>query len=275
MPASPSVTMTPSMTALLDALSAQNGASVTELAKRASLGRSTTARVLAVLEKKGLARRERTERVPDLWFAAHVAASANDESVEPTSASHAAPDEGSDYAEPACESVPQNTDPSTQEGQRQPEEETEPDPSPAAPNEDGGERVPQEAEGPGSPTPEVGGEQPEQAVENDQGEQAPESADEPDVPVEDGGEPAVPEVPGAAASGTDAPRLAKGGLRALVVAHLCAHPAEDFTASKLGRVLGKSSGAISNALDTLVKLGQAEMTCEKPRAFRHLDDAGS
>jgi hypothetical protein len=33
-------------------------------------------------------------------------------------------------------------------------------------------------------------------------------------------------------------------------------------------VLGHSSGAIANALETLVKLGDAEVATEKPRRFR-------
>ena len=33
-------------------------------------------------------------------------------------------------------------------------------------------------------------------------------------------------------------------------------------------MLGHSSGAIANALDTLVKLGEAEVATEKPRRFR-------
>lgn len=70
---------------------------------------------------------------------------------------------------------------------------------------------------------------------------------------------------------TPAPvRLAKGGLRALVVEHLTAHPDGEFTSPKLAKILGRSSGAISNVFDTLVKTSQAEMTCEKPRTFRHL-----
>ena len=33
-------------------------------------------------------------------------------------------------------------------------------------------------------------------------------------------------------------------------------------------MLGHSSGAIANALETLVKLGEAEVATEKPRRFR-------
>ena len=33
-------------------------------------------------------------------------------------------------------------------------------------------------------------------------------------------------------------------------------------------MIGHSSGAIANALETLVKLGEAEVAAEKPRRFR-------
>jgi len=297
MPVSPSIPLTPSMTALLDALSAEHGASVAELAERAGLGRSTAARVLTVLEKEGLARRERAgERVPDLWFAARVPAEpVPDEPVEPAAASDLATRvEEPDHCAPGCEPVSQNTDSDAREDETQPVDEPGPEDPPVAPDAD--EYVRQEADGPepeprdeGSEPGGESGEQPDPGVADDPGEQAPESADEPDVPGEDAGEPAVrapatvesgegaaqEEAPHVAASEPGGPRLAKGGLRALVVAHLRTHPAEEFTASKLGRVLGKSSGAIANALDTLVGLGSAEMTCEKPRTFRHLEKTES
>ena len=37
---------------------------------------------------------------------------------------------------------------------------------------------------------------------------------------------------------------------------------------EIHKVLSHSSGAIANALDTLVKLGDAELATEKPRRFR-------
>ena len=39
-------------------------------------------------------------------------------------------------------------------------------------------------------------------------------------------------------------------------------------------MLGHSSGAIANALDTLVKLGEAEVATEKPRRFRRAAQPG-
>jgi hypothetical protein len=72
----------------------------------------------------------------------------------------------------------------------------------------------------------------------------------------------------AAIGGRKAPAVRPGGLRDKVLAHLDAHPEGEFTPHEIHKVLGHSSGAIANALDTLVKLGQAEVATEKPRKFR-------
>lgn len=58
-----------------------------------------------------------------------------------------------------------------------------------------------------------------------------------------------------------------GELRAKVTAHLAAHPGAEFTPHEIARVIGHSAGAISNALDRLVGLGEAAMTSERPRRF--------
>ena len=72
----------------------------------------------------------------------------------------------------------------------------------------------------------------------------------------------------AAIGGRKAPAVRPGGLRDKVLAHLGAHPGAEFTPHEIHKVLGHSSGAIANALDTLVKLGDAEVATEKPRRFR-------
>jgi len=72
----------------------------------------------------------------------------------------------------------------------------------------------------------------------------------------------------AAVGGKKAPAAQPGGLREKVAAHLRDHPGEDFTPHEIHKVLGNSSGAIANALDTLVKLSEAELATEKPRRFR-------
>jgi hypothetical protein len=71
-----------------------------------------------------------------------------------------------------------------------------------------------------------------------------------------------------AAGGNKAPAARSGGLREKVLAHLRDHPGQSFTPHEIHKVTGHSSGAIANALDTLVKHGDAELATEKPRRFR-------
>ena len=75
--------------------------------------------------------------------------------------------------------------------------------------------------------------------------------------------------------GAAGPAARPGQLRDLVAAHLAAHPDADFTPHAIGRVLGRSSGAVANALDRLTALGQAQLTSEKPRRYRHQAPAGT
>jgi hypothetical protein len=72
----------------------------------------------------------------------------------------------------------------------------------------------------------------------------------------------------AAAGGKKAPAARPGGRREKVLAHLRANPGSSFTPHEIHKVTGHSSGAIANALDTLVKHGDAELATEKPRRFR-------
>jgi hypothetical protein len=69
--------------------------------------------------------------------------------------------------------------------------------------------------------------------------------------------------------GTTGPAARPGQLRELVQAHLAANPDADFTPHAIGRVLSRSSGAVANALDRLTALGQAQLTSDKPRRYRH------
>ncbi|NRQ40832.1 hypothetical protein HII36_54870, partial [Nonomuraea sp. NN258] len=58
-----------------------------------------------------------------------------------------------------------------------------------------------------------------------------------------------------------------GGLRDMVHAHLIEFPDKDFTPYEIGKVINRSSGAVANALDRLVYLGDAVLSCERPRRF--------
>jgi hypothetical protein len=66
---------------------------------------------------------------------------------------------------------------------------------------------------------------------------------------------------------TGRPRSNPGELRAKVVAHLTGHPGKEFTPHEIGKVINHSAGAVANALDRLVELGQAVVTCDRPRRF--------
>ena len=59
-----------------------------------------------------------------------------------------------------------------------------------------------------------------------------------------------------------------GELRDLVEGHLREFPGKEFTPYQVGKVLGRSSGAVANAMDKLVSLGVAELAGETPRAYR-------
>ncbi|MBV8933341.1 MAG: MarR family transcriptional regulator [Kutzneria sp.] len=65
-----------------------------------------------------------------------------------------------------------------------------------------------------------------------------------------------------------AARLAPGALRGMVEDYLRDHPGEQFGPTAIANALGgKSSGAVSNALDKLVADGTAVKTQDKPRRF--------
>lgn len=63
-------------------------------------------------------------------------------------------------------------------------------------------------------------------------------------------------------------RNAPRPLRPDVLTHLIKHPDLAFTANEIAKVLGRSSGAVANALDTLVNNGEAELVSERPNRFR-------
>lgn len=70
------------------------------------------------------------------------------------------------------------------------------------------------------------------------------------------------------ATGEKKARLAPGGLRGMVEDYLRDHPGEQFGPTAIANALGgKSSGAVSNALDKLVEGGVAVKTQDKPRRF--------
>ncbi|MBA2897671.1 MarR family transcriptional regulator [Nonomuraea soli] len=75
-------------------------------------------------------------------------------------------------------------------------------------------------------------------------------------------------VPGAGGGGGIGGSTRSGALRELVHGHLIAFPGKEFTPHEISKALGgRSSGAVANALDRLVQLGEAIPTTERPRRF--------
>ncbi|WP_219501813.1 hypothetical protein [Nonomuraea ceibae] len=73
--------------------------------------------------------------------------------------------------------------------------------------------------------------------------------------------------PGAGSGAGAGDAVRPGALRDMVYAHLVEFPGKDFTPYEIGKVINRSSGAVANALDRLVSLGEAVLTCERPRRF--------
>lgn len=65
------------------------------------------------------------------------------------------------------------------------------------------------------------------------------------------------------------PRLGKGGLRAMVLDHLRGHPGEALTPSAVAKVLGRSAGAVGNALVKLTVEGTVTQAGDSPRRYSY------
>jgi DNA-binding MarR family transcriptional regulator len=63
-------------------------------------------------------------------------------------------------------------------------------------------------------------------------------------------------------------RLLPGSLRALVLDYLAARPGQSFGPSGIARSLGRSAGAVSNALAVLAESGEVRLVADRPRRYR-------
>jgi DNA-binding MarR family transcriptional regulator len=63
-------------------------------------------------------------------------------------------------------------------------------------------------------------------------------------------------------------RLARGALGTLVQAYLAGRPGEDLGPTQIGKALGRSQGAVSNALSRLEVAGDAQLVSASPRRYR-------
>jgi DNA-binding IclR family transcriptional regulator len=83
-------------------------------------------------------------------------------------------------------------------------------------------------------------------------------------------DPATPSRVGGKAPGEPAAaeRLRPGALATLVVDYLTAHQGEALGPSAVGKALGRSQGAVANALARLAEAGTVTVVSESPRRYR-------
>ncbi|MBD0741672.1 helix-turn-helix domain-containing protein [Streptomyces sp. CBMA152] len=231
-------------------------ATVAELALAAGLGRSTTGKALTTLEDHGLAVRspgghEGSRRTPDRWHPAPARAANKDgqNDQEPVNT----------QPEPSIANVPEPVASSAHSAVFPPDETA---------LHDGGADAPA-APATGAPSQNVvhrnGDGSGEDAPHDENGNNALGDANPPALQTS-AGKQAAPV--GAISLPGGKKRLAPGALRHMVIKHLQAHPDEAFTATKISRVIEKSSGAIANCLVTLVKQQIAEQVSDTPRTYR-------
>ncbi|MGW0734478.1 MarR family transcriptional regulator [Streptomyces sp. NPDC002851] len=228
-------------------------ATVAELALATGLSRSTVSKALNTIETHGLAvrtpgTRNGPRRTPDHW---RPAPTSNTNSSNETDGheEHAPAELPADTTAPATYPAPEHSQ----------------DTSPDA-------HAPEIAEQHGTPKPDSGPGEMDDGGANSPGQEASSSEGGPGEPDSRRAE-ADSQVSGtASAEPVPVPggktRLAPGALRDMVIDHLKAHPGEAFTATRIGRVLERSSGAVANALDKLVRQGIAERVTERPRTYR-------
>ncbi|KPC61329.1 hypothetical protein [Streptomyces chattanoogensis] len=265
---------------------------VAELALAAGVGNSTAGRALTLLEKHGVAVRTRgghdgPRRNPDLWHPAPTVEmtskdgdshAPNSDQPKPGSLDASTPDDSvtnngdtsadePDVADPAVASAP-DSDYTDKEGTLSDESDPNTPELPSAP--DTASTDP--ATGPETQETEPGQDVQPQATERSEKDDSSE-----DGPQSEGDNIACAPQTSTAPRSTlteaiilpgEKRRLAPGALRQMVIDHLEAHPDEAFTATKISRVIEKSSGAIANALDKLVGSGIAEQVSHQPRMFQ-------
>ncbi|MEU1627058.1 helix-turn-helix domain-containing protein [Streptomyces sp. NPDC020096] len=223
------------------ALNDQPGATAAMLAQTTRISRPTAAKALAAMEKDGLARREPgtpdgNRRVASHWYP-----------NQPTQ-----PDTNSPTNEEVATSAPEAA-----------EEDEAARPEPPTTTSTDEENSPHEDHAEPATPPIDDAEAPEADEAATDGSPHHETEAAPNEPVP----PTLTVITGGGKQ-----RLAPGTLRQMVLNHLQTHPDAEFTATALSRVLGKSSGAIANALVTLEKNGQARQVNDHPRKYQlHAD----
>ncbi|MCX5206912.1 hypothetical protein OG897_36615 [Streptomyces sp. NBC_00237] len=262
-------------------------ATTAELALAAGLGRSTAGKALVTLEQHGLATRipgghDGPRRTPDRW---HTTPTPNTGTTpEAAAADTAVPGTAHPTPAPATDTIhTPNTSEARIPNLPSPDTSNSDEPQPTAPTGTPDSGIQQTAPTPmpaGSDSPRLAPAEPATAsalavgsgptdareTPNTAESTSPTAAQGSTRPAPADPTPALVAAPEAAS--TDGKRLAPGGLRQMVIDHLTAHPAEAFTATKISRAIDRSSGAIANALVSLVKQGLAEQVTDRPRTYR-------
>jgi predicted transcriptional regulator len=247
----------------LVALTSDEGATAAELASAAGLGRSTTSKALVTLEEHGMAVRtpgghDGPRRTPDHWRATptpETTSSDDPRKPEPTP-SH--PESAADNQEPDISHADGGSTLADASALDSDETNTSDQASVSAAS--AADAPQQDGKQPGE---EAGN---EADAHHDGGNDGPEPEDT-HAPETSPEQPTTAPAEAAIQTG-EKKRLAPGALRQMVIGHLRVHPGEAFTATKISRVIEKSSGAIANALDKLVGQGIAEQVSERPRTYR-------
>ena len=249
-------------------------ATAAELALAAGIGRSTTGKALTTLEQHGLAVRtpgghDGPRRTPDLWRAAPTPEAGSNGTGDHEPAGTRQQPSVTNSEEPVGNSADEKGVPGAETTPKIP---AAPDDGNAAPATAPATEAPHDAQ-PQDTEHADGDDSGEADHPHDEGG-SDGSGDENKPAAEAGAGPqSVPTV--AINLSGEKKRLAPGALRQMVIDHLQAYPGEAFTATKISRVIEKSSGAIANSLVTLARQGIAEQVSDRPRTYRLVTPDGN
>lgn len=237
---------------LWEALHAAPNSTAADLSTAAKIGKSTAQKILAKWAADGSVTRtagiaEGGRRAADLWAITEVDTTQTDPTPVDTAAAEDADKTDATQAEPVSPDAPDADADGSAVTEEDPVEQTDTAADDAQDPADAADAAPVDAE-------------PVVAEVSD-----PAAANGADGATTDGD---TTTENGADATDEKKARLAPGGLRGMVEDYLRDHPGEQFGPTAIANALGgKSSGAVSNALDKLVESGVAAKTQDKPRRF--------
>jgi hypothetical protein len=242
------------------ALHAHPNSTAADLSTTAGIGKSTAAKILARLAGEGSVTRtsgiaDGGRRAADLWAITTAADTTADSPADTVAPDRVEQDDVDPVVvdDPATADNPEATHTTPADGVHP--EPTDPTPTDDAPA--SADTEPDTATAPdvqGAAAPEVAA------------TVAAEPVTDPTVSTAEGGASAA--TADGDGAGVKAARLAPGALRGMVDDHLRDHPGQEFSPVEIARELGgKSTGAVSNALDKLVEDKIAVQTKDRPRRY--------